>query len=51
MAALAILWIIFCIGIGVAHPELVKTMLFLSWVVMAIMAIGSILYSVFRLLA
>lgn len=50
MAALAILWIIICIGIGVAHPELMKLLLFFAWVAMALAAIGSTLYSIFLLL-
>lgn len=50
MAAFAILWIIICIGIGVAHPELMKLILFLAWVAMAVMAIGSTIYSVCLLL-
>ena len=45
MFFVAVLIIAFCLFIGLAHPELVKTLLFLSWVAMALMAIGAILYS------
>lgn len=51
MAAFAILWVILCIGIGITHPELMKLVLFFLWVAMALMAIGSTLYSVFLLFA
>ena len=51
MFIVAILWIIFCIGVGLTHPELLKTLLFMLWIAMAVMAIVSILYSVGRLLA
>lgn len=49
MTAVAILWIIICIGIGVSHPELAKLVLFLSWGAMALLAIGSTIMSLLRL--
>lgn len=51
MTTLAILWIVACLGIGVAHPELMKLLLFFAWAAMAVMAIGSTLYSVFLLVS
>lgn len=50
MIFIAIIVIAFCAFAGLAHPDLVKTLLFLSWVAMAGMATASILYSVGRLL-
>lgn len=51
MFFVAILLAVFCAAVGVMHPDLMKVLLFLMWVGLAVMAIGSTLYSVFLLLA
>ncbi len=50
MIFVAIIIAAFCAFVGLAHPDLVKTTLFLMWVAMAAMAIGSIIHSLAPLL-
>lgn len=51
MLLVAIIWIVLCLGLGLMHEELTKLLLAGAWAVLAVLAIGSTLYSVFRLLA
>lgn len=50
MFFVALFMIVFCLGVGLMHEELVKILLALAWAALALMAVGSTLYSVFRLL-
>jgi hypothetical protein len=50
MFFVALLLIVFCLGVGLMHEELVKILLAGAWAGLALMALGSTLYSVFLLL-
>lgn len=50
MFFVALLLIVFCLGVGLMHEELVKILLAGAWAALAAMAVGSTLYSVFLLL-
>lgn len=47
----AILFIAFCLAIGLMHKDITKMLLAATWVGMAVMAIGATLRSVFLLLS
>jgi hypothetical protein len=51
MFFVAIIFIAICVAIGLMHQDLLKTLLFLAWVGLGLMAVGATLHSVFLLLA
>lgn len=51
MLLVALLFIAFCLGVGLMHEDLVKILLAGAWAALAAMAVGSTLYSVWLLLA
>lgn len=50
MLLVFLLWLFICVLIGITHPELVKTILFITWVVMVAGVAGSMLYALASLM-